>query len=224
MYIKEILMPAHIVIPAAVKVLLKTPAGKRAIGWIVSQAVAGTIGKVLPGIVPDDSGGGGGGGGGSASSVPEKRGFFKSAGPYALSGLGGMIQTIGNTAATGAVGAGASLGALSEARGNIAGHLVPESKTQLELYGNTPMSAAGGIMSDVGKAAGVGFNAAGAVAGTGLKGTGEVLGGTLIDAANAMKLRQMFEDIAKVHLAPSSADVAARVVSNQTRFGKKGII
>jgi hypothetical protein len=209
MYVKEILMAIPLLVGAGTSVLraAQTRAGKLVLNHIMGQIANGTIGNLIPGA--GNSGGGGG------TPPPKKRGIIGSVAPYLGQALGGIIQTAGNTAATGAAGAGATLGAFSEAGGNALSHIVPESKTQLELYGNTPMNALAGITSDLGKAAGVGFNAAGQTVGTGLKGVGDTIGGTIIDAANAVKLRQMFEDIATTQLAPSQAQLAGRVVSNQ---------
>jgi hypothetical protein len=135
--------------------------------------------------------------------------------PFALDIVGKGIQGAGATAGAALEGAGRTAGAVAQAVGNIPSHMNTSiSDAQRQLYGGTPFDAVGGIMSDVGKAAGVGLTQAGKVGGVAAESLGNMIGGPISDAAALWRMQNIMQNIAaNPGLRGGAGLVAARALS-----------
>lgn len=133
-------------------------------------------------------------GGGTALSFLGNAGIM--ALPFIFDALGKTTQA-----------AGAAGGAVAQAIGNAPAHFAASMDSQAvkDWYGGTPLDAVGGIMSDVGTAAGVGVS-----------GAANAIGSTVSDAANAARLARLLrtgrgetiatlEALQRMNLDPSTA-------------------
>jgi hypothetical protein len=134
--------------------------------------------------------------------------------PFLLDTLGRGVEGVGNVAGAAAEAAGRTAGAGAEALLNIPSHMSPISDAQRQLYGNTPIDAVGGIMSDVGKAAGVGLTQVGKVGGAVGQAAGSMIGGPIRDAAALLRMQQIMQSVAaNPGLRGGAGLVAARALS-----------